>query len=53
MYIHLCYVNVYQMKENSLAEFEELVLLMVAALYGEGYGVVLEGLEEKLRISFE
>ena len=37
------------MKEQSLGEFEELVLLMVAALHDEAYGVViLEGLEEKL-----
>lgn len=33
----------------SLGEFEELVLLMVAAIHHEAYGVViLEGLEEKL-----
>lgn len=33
----------------SLGEFEELVLLMVAALHNEAYGVIiLEGLEEKL-----
>ena len=38
------------MKQHSLGEFEELVLLMVAALYNEAYGVtVLEGLEEKLK----
>lgn len=37
------------MKEPSLGEFEELVLLMVAALHDEAYGVaILEGLEEKL-----
>jgi len=37
------------MKDHSLGEFEELVLLMVAALHGEAYGVaILEGLEEKL-----
>ncbi|MEQ9438738.1 MAG: helix-turn-helix transcriptional regulator [Cyclobacteriaceae bacterium] len=37
------------MKEQSLGEFEELVLLMVAALHDEAYGVaILEGLEEKL-----
>ena len=37
------------MKDHSLGEFEELVLLMVAALHGEAYGVViLESLEEKL-----
>ena len=38
------------MKQQSLGEFEELVLLMVAALHDEAYGVViLEGLEEKLK----
>jgi PadR family transcriptional regulator, regulatory protein PadR len=37
------------MKDHSLGEFEELVLLMVAALRGEGYGVaILESLEDKL-----
>ncbi len=37
------------MPQQSLGEFEELVLLMVAALHDEAYGVViLEGLEEKL-----
>ncbi len=37
------------MKDQSLGEFEELVLLMVAALHDEAYGVsILEGLEEKL-----
>lgn len=37
------------MKEQSLGEFEELVLLMVAALHNEAYGVgILENLEEKL-----
>ncbi len=37
------------MKEQSLGEFEELVLLMVAALHDEAYGVaILENLEEKL-----
>ncbi|MCG8385444.1 MAG: PadR family transcriptional regulator, partial [Cytophagales bacterium] len=37
------------MKEPSLGEFEELVLLMVAALHDEAYGVaILEELEEKL-----
>ncbi|WOK07538.1 PadR family transcriptional regulator [Imperialibacter roseus] len=36
------------MKEQSLGEFEELVLLMVAALHDEAYGVtILENLEEK------
>jgi DNA-binding PadR family transcriptional regulator len=37
------------MRDRSLGEFEELVLLMVAALHNEAYGVViLEHLEEKL-----
>lgn len=37
------------MKDQSLGEFEELVLLMVAALHDEAYGVaILENLEEKL-----
>src|SRR5690349_21815340 len=37
------------MKQHSMGEFEELVLLMVAALHNEAYGVViLESLEEKL-----
>jgi len=37
------------MKQQSLGEFEELVLLMVAALHDEAYGVpILENLEEKL-----
>jgi DNA-binding PadR family transcriptional regulator len=41
------------MKEHSLGEFEELVLLMVAALHDEAYGVViLENLEEKLGKKF-
>ncbi|MEQ8532498.1 MAG: PadR family transcriptional regulator [Imperialibacter sp.] len=36
------------MKEQSIGEFEELVLLMVAALHDEAYGVtILENLEEK------
>jgi PadR family transcriptional regulator PadR len=36
------------MKQQTLGEFEELVLLMVAALHNEAYGVViLENLEEK------
>ena len=44
------------MKEHSLGEFEELVLLMVAALHDEAYGVaILDQLEKdtgrKLRIS--
>jgi PadR family transcriptional regulator PadR len=38
------------MKDQTLGEFEELVLLMVAALHDEAYGVViLENLEEKLK----
>jgi PadR family transcriptional regulator, regulatory protein PadR len=37
------------MKDHSLGEFEELVLLMVAALHDEAYGVaILENLESKL-----
>lgn len=37
------------MKDYALGEFEELVLLMVAALHDEAYGVtILEGLEEQL-----
>lgn len=37
------------MKQTSLGEFEELVLLMVAALHDEAYGVaILESLEQKL-----
>lgn len=37
------------MKDHSLGEFEELVLLMVAALHDEAYGVaILESLEDKL-----
>lgn len=36
------------MKQHTLGEFEELVLLMVAALHNEAYGVsILENLEEK------
>jgi PadR family transcriptional regulator, regulatory protein PadR len=36
------------MKQQSLGEFEELVLLTVAAQHDEAYGVsILEGLEEK------
>jgi PadR family transcriptional regulator, regulatory protein PadR len=36
------------MKQQSLGEFEELVLLMVAALHNEAYGVsILQNLEEK------
>jgi PadR family transcriptional regulator PadR len=38
------------MKQQSLGEFEELVLLVVAALHDEAYGVViLENLEERLK----
>ncbi len=38
------------MKDQSLGEFEEMVLLMVAALHDEAYGVVLqESLEEELK----
>jgi PadR family transcriptional regulator, regulatory protein PadR len=41
------------MKDQSLGEFEELVLLMVAALHDEAYGVaILESLEEKTKKSF-
>jgi len=37
------------MKQYSLGEFEELVLLMVAALHDEAYGVaILENLEKEL-----
>jgi len=37
------------MFEHSLGEFEELVLLVVAANHNEVYGVlILENLEEKL-----
>ena len=37
------------MKDHSLGEFEELVLLVVAAYHDEAYGVsILEHLEEKL-----
>ena len=37
------------MSQHSLGEFEELVLLMVAALHDEAYGVsILENLEEEL-----
>ena len=41
------------MKQQSLGEFEELVLLMVAALHDEAYGVaILENLEKKLGKKF-
>jgi DNA-binding PadR family transcriptional regulator len=37
------------MRDQSLGEFEELVLLMVAAMHDEAYGVsILENLEVKL-----
>ena len=37
------------MKQHSLGEFEEMVLLLVAAQHDEAYGVaILEGLEENL-----
>jgi PadR family transcriptional regulator PadR len=37
------------MKNQTLGEFEELVLLMVAAMHNQAYGVaILENLEEKL-----
>ncbi len=37
------------MKEQSIGEFEELVLLNVAALHDEAYGVaILENLKQKL-----
>ena len=37
------------MKESSLGEFEELLLLMVAAQHDEAYGVgILEALQEKI-----
>jgi len=38
------------MTQHTLGEFEELVLLMVAAHHDEAYGVIiLEGLEDKLK----
>jgi DNA-binding PadR family transcriptional regulator len=38
------------MKDHSLGEFEELVLLVVGSLHDEAYGVaILETLEEKLK----
>ncbi len=41
------------MKDQSLGEFEELVLLMVAALHPEAYGVsILENLEVRLARKF-
>lgn len=41
------------MKDHTLGEFEELVLLMVAAHHDQAYGVlILEALEEKLKKKF-
>ena len=41
------------MTQQSLGEFEELVLLMVAALHDEAYGVaILENLEVRLKKKF-
>ena len=41
------------MKEHSLGEFEELVLLMVAGLHDEAYGVlIMDKLKEKLKKNF-
>lgn len=41
------------MKDQSLGEFEELVLLMVAALHDEAYGVaILESLEARVGKKF-
>jgi len=38
------------MAQQILGEFEELVLLMVAAMHDEAYGVsILEGLEKELK----
>jgi PadR family transcriptional regulator PadR len=38
------------MREQSLGEFEELVLLSVAAMHDQAYGVaIMEGLEERLK----
>lgn len=38
------------MKDHSLGEFEEMVLLMVGALHDEAYGVaIMEGLEKHLK----
>src|SRR5688500_1376604 len=48
-YFQDCKVNLCCMKDHSLGEIEELVLLMVAALHDEAYGVaILESLEDKL-----
>jgi DNA-binding PadR family transcriptional regulator len=41
------------MKDHSMGEFEELVLLIVAGLHDEAYGVaILESLQEKLKKNF-
>jgi PadR family transcriptional regulator, regulatory protein PadR len=41
------------MKQQTLGEFEELVLLIVAALHNEAYGVIiLENLEQRTGKSF-
>jgi PadR family transcriptional regulator PadR len=41
------------MKDHSLGEFEELVLLMVATLHDEAYGVaIMESLQETLKKNF-
>ncbi len=38
------------MMQQSMGEFEELVLLMVAALHDKAYGVsIMEGLEDELK----
>lgn len=48
LYLHLL-SKIFRMKKHALGEFEELVLLMVAALHDQAYGVtILENLEEKL-----
>src|SRR5690606_33812677 len=42
--------KIMSVQNHSLGEFEELVLLIVAALHNEAYGVlILENLEEKLQ----
>lgn len=41
------------MRDHSLGEFEELVLLMVAALHSQAYGVaILESLESRVGRNF-
>lgn len=46
---HVFNVNIMVSRGHTLGEFEELVLLIVAALHNEAYGVlILENLEEKL-----